>query len=78
MAEPAADHVDLDASLEKVNGGGVAEGVRADPATRSGVIEAGGVPSDDLVDARAGETLAVGRNTGAWGPEAGSASTSPA
>ena len=36
VAEPAADDVDLDAGLEQVDGGGVAEDVRADRAGRCG------------------------------------------
>jgi len=54
MAEPAADHVDLDAGLEEVNGRGMTEGVRADPAPGPGIIQARCVAPDDLVDARAG------------------------
>ena len=38
MPEPASDDVDLDASLEKVNGGGVAEDVRADRSAGARVI----------------------------------------
>ena len=59
MAEPAPDDVDFDAGFEKVDGGGVPEGVRADPAAGAGVIEVGGVPAHDLVDAEAGERLAA-------------------
>ena len=36
VSEPAADDVDLDAGFEEVDGGGVPEGVRADPAAGSG------------------------------------------
>ena len=36
VSEPAADDVDLDACFEKVDGGGVPEGVRADPPAGSG------------------------------------------
>ena len=60
VSEPAADHVDLDAGFEQVDGGGMPEGVRADPSAGSGVVEAGGVPADDLVDAVAGERLPAG------------------
>ncbi len=60
MSEPAADHIDLDASFEQVDGGGVPEGVRADLSAGAGVVEAGCVPADDLVDAVAGEGLPVG------------------
>ena len=55
MTEPAADHVHLDASLEEVDGRGVAEDMRADAAAGAGVVEAGGVAAHDLVDAEAGE-----------------------
>ena len=56
----AADHVDFDAGFEQVDGGGMPEGVRADLPSGAGVVEAGCVPADDLVDAVAGEGLPVG------------------
>ena len=60
MPEPAADDVDLDAGFEEVHGGRVPEGVRADTAAGSDVVEIGGVTADDLVDAVAGEWLSAG------------------
>jgi hypothetical protein len=61
VAEPTPDHVDLDAGLKKVNGGGVSEGVRADPSSGARVIEACSMPPHDLVDAEACEWLSVCR-----------------
>jgi hypothetical protein len=43
-----------------MDGGSVPEGVRADSAAAPGVVQAGGMPPHDLVDAEAGERLTVG------------------
>ena len=59
MAEPAADHVDLDAGLEQVDGGGVAERCAGRSAGRFVGRRGGGVAADDLVDAEAGQRLAA-------------------
>ena len=64
MSEPAADHVDLDAGFEQVDGGGMPEGVWADAAPGSGIVEIGGVPAHDFVDPGAGERLAAGGKHG--------------
>jgi hypothetical protein len=66
VPEPAADHVDLDAGLEQVHGGGVPEDVRADPSPGSGVVETGGGAADDLVDPIAGQRLAARGERGRW------------
>ena len=55
MPEPGTDDVDLDASLEKVNGGGVAEDVRADRSASARVIKACSMTPHDLVDPKAGK-----------------------
>lgn len=51
-AEPSSVHVRLDTGLRQVDGGGVPEHVRRDPAFGADVNEARGVPAHDLVDAR--------------------------
>ena len=61
MAQPAPDHVDLDASLEQVHGGGVPEDVRADPPRGGGVVEACAMTPHDFVDAEARERLSMRR-----------------
>jgi len=55
VSEPASDYVDLDAGLEEVNGGSVAEDVGADRSSGTRVIEACCVTPHDLVDTEAGE-----------------------
>jgi hypothetical protein len=40
LSEPARDNVHLDAGFEQVDGGYVAEGVRADPSPGAWVVEA--------------------------------------
>ena len=58
MAEPATDHVDVDARFEQMDGGGVAKDVRADVAPdRRGALDPQrvGMAPDDLVEAEARE-----------------------
>jgi hypothetical protein len=59
VAEPATDHVDLDAGLQQVHGRRVSEDMGPDPAAgRALVLKMCGMPPDELVDAEPGERLA--------------------
>lgn len=46
-------------TAEQVDGGGMPEAVWADPPSGARVVEAGCMPTDDLLDAVAGEGLPV-------------------
>ena len=62
VAEPAADHVDLDPGFEEVNSGGVAECVWADGPVLAWLVEMAGVTTNDFVDPVSGERLPGSRN----------------
>jgi len=55
VTQPASDDVDLDAGLEKMNGGSVSEDVRTDRSPRPIIIEACSMTPHDLVDPKAGK-----------------------
>src|SRR6266498_1790065 len=57
VPQPATDDVHFDACLEEVDCRGVAEDVRARPASRAAIIEVPGVAADDLVDAEASKRV---------------------
>ena len=62
MPEPAADHVDLDASLQQVHGGRVPKDVGPDSADdRVLVLKTRGVPPDELVNAESQNATATTR-----------------
>ena len=67
MAEPAADHVDVDSGFQEVDGRRVSEDMRADVASGrpAEAVQVAGVATHDLVDAEACEgTLAAGHEDG--------------
>jgi len=62
MAQPGADHVDLDAGLEQADGGGVTQDMRRDPyrlAVVTTLVEPLGMMAHDLVDPEAGQCLSA-------------------
>ena len=62
MPKPPADHVDLDARFQQVDGGSMAEQMRGDPScVRPRRVEGTAVPTNDLVDSVAAQCLALTR-----------------
>ncbi len=67
VAEPAADHVDLDAGLEEMDSCRVAKNVGTDPAgSRTLVLQTGRMPPDELVDTEPKQARTATRSVFFW------------
>jgi hypothetical protein len=61
VAQPASDHIDLNAGFDEMDGTGVPKDVWADSPAGMRGVEVRCVSTDDLVDAEAGERVPASR-----------------